>query len=194
MAKAKLQPGEAELKNPKHELFCTLYAGLASKRYFGNATQCYLHVYGGEERLAELDNEIDDTWDSGDPETTNLRRHLKTEKRSIENSAAASSSRLLMDVKISLRCDWLLDQFLTDAKADREMAYVITQREDLMSKVAAYREVAKVKERIRGAGALQGEFTFAWEGDEDAPKEKKKPSVKATVSVRQDDSVAEFAA
>lgn len=195
MAKAvKLQPGEAELKNAKHELFCMLYAGMASKKYFGNATQCYLHVYGGEEELLTIQDEIDETFESGDPETINERRRLKSRKKQVEHSANVSGTRLLVNASVRKRAEWLLDQALSDSESDREMAYVIRQRDDLMSKVAAYREVAKVKERIRGAGALQGEFTFAWEGDEDVPKGKKKPSVKATVSVRQDNPLAEFEA
>lgn len=198
MAKKKeLLPGEAKIKNEKQELFCIIYAGVASGYYFGNATRCYMHAYGFEERMAELDEEIDETFESGDVDTKNERRRLKSEKKSIERTCQANGARLLSNAIVSRRVAFLLDRYLSDDYADREMAYVIGQRDDLMSKVAAYREVAKVKERIRGAGALSGEFTFKWEGDDDAGGGKKKPrlaSAKLKSTADEPDRIADFAA
>jgi len=183
MAKVKL-PGETKLKDPKHELFCILYAGVASGYYFGNATRCYLHAYGKEKEIEELEKKIETTHHKG-KQGDNERREHKGRIKSIERAAQSASARLLSSAIVSNRANYLLDRYLSDDYADREMAFVISQRVDLMAKVAAYREVAKVKERVRGAGAISGEFSFEWEGDEPKKGEKAKaPTVKkATVKL-----------
>lgn len=172
-------PGEEKLKNEKHELFSYLYSG-APGYYFGNATRCYLYAFGKEDEIAKLVEKIDATWEKG-TSGDNDRRRLKGQIKTMENSARSLGTRLLANVSIQNRTNFLLDRFLTDNFADREMAFVITQRDDLRSKVAAYQAVAKVKERIRGAGAITGEFSFEWEGPSGA---KSKPG-KVTATVRQ---------
>ena len=43
-----------ELKNPKHEMFCQLYA--YGKGVWGNATRCYLEVYPSANYKTALSN------------------------------------------------------------------------------------------------------------------------------------------
>lgn len=196
-----LLSGEAKIKNERQELFAVLYAGIATKHYFGNGRQCYLHAYGGEERLYEIEEKIARTFDGGKLGETE-RRKLKSEKRSIENTATVNASRLLMNANVARRVAYLFDRYLSDDYMDREMAYVIGQRDELIPKVAAYREVAKVKERIRGAGALTGSFEFGWMDDDGKTGTSKKIVLKkarVTATSAEDDDVdpakmtAEFA-
>lgn len=62
--------------------------------------------------------------------------------------AAVGSSRLLKSVKISNRITELLNLVMNDATVDNELGYVITQKSDLSSKVAAIREYNKLKKRV----------------------------------------------
>ena len=64
-------------------------------------------------------------------------------------AAAASASRLLKNVNILKRVDELLDLYLTNQFVDKELAFVIHQKADLSSKVAAIREYNRLKDRVR---------------------------------------------
>lgn len=156
------------LPDPQQEFFCQLYAGVASKNYFGNATASYLHAYGGEaetydimQKLAVLTRLVKDREERG---------RLEMRKKQIYASANASGTRLLVNVNVKARCDYLLDQCLNDEEMDREMAYVLRQRKDLNSKVQAYGQVVKVKNRI--TEKLQGEIVVSWKNR--PPRVKKK--------------------
>ena len=186
-------PGEPKLKNAKHELFSVLYAGVASGYYFGNGTRCYLHAFGREKEIEDLQEQIEKTYEMPGKTGDNKRRTLKSRIKSIENSARSYGAQLLANISVANRTNYLLDRYLSDDYADREMAFVISQRDDLMAKVAAYREGAKVKERVRGANALSGEFTFTWDKDETGAKKQVVKSVKVKATNDDDGMVAAFA-
>jgi len=62
--------------------------------------------------------------------------------------AANGASRLLKSPKISSRISDILKIVMNDAIVDNELGYVIAQKSDLNSKVAAIREYNKLKKRI----------------------------------------------
>ena len=189
MAKSKKapEPGSVELKNKNHELFCRLYAGNKFGKLFGNATRSYKAAFAFDdeiekniEKLVVLEEKKSMLWKKGERE-----EHAKVKKevdalyarnKSLEKSAATLGERLLRKVEILERIDFLFDQYLDPAMADREMAFVIAQRDDLMSKVSAYDKVMKVRGRINDK--LSGELVVKWEDDEEdepasTPKGKK---------------------
>lgn len=158
----KITPGEESLKNKPHEMFCQLYAGVASKNFFGNATQSYLQALGGQLKINEFEEKkltLNMETDLGD--ILKIEGQIQT----IRNSARTQASTMLTNLNIKARCDYLTNRFLDPDNADREMGWVIAQREHIPSKVAAYTAIAKVKNRL--SSKLEGEFIFKWEGDED---------------------------
>jgi len=75
--------------------------------------------------------------------------------------ASANASRLLTKANISTYANTLVERFLENINADREMAFVIAQRTDLRAKVAAYAALMKVRGRTGPPSSK--EFTFRWE-------------------------------
>lgn len=63
-------------------------------------------------------------------------------------SCMVSASRLLRSVKISQRINELLKIYLDDNLVDTELAYVVSQKADLSSKVAAIREYNRLRRRV----------------------------------------------
>lgn len=127
----------------------------------------YLEAYGGQEEIDKIEQQL-----ALIPElarTFEERAPLIARIKQIKTTANSNGSRLLTKAEIRGRCDALLDKVLDPEIMDREMAWTITQRFDIPSKVAAYREVAKVKGRINDK--LQGEIKVVWGGDR-----KKKPA------------------
>jgi hypothetical protein len=104
--------------NQKQEKFCQLYA--SEVEFFGNGTQSYIEAYG-----------------------------IDTSKPGAYNGARASASELLTKPNILKRIDELLEvDGLNDQAVDKELAFVILQKADLGSKVAAIREYNKLKTRV----------------------------------------------
>ena len=178
MAKSKKtkEPGTEALKNKNQELFCRLYAGNKYGKIFGNATLAYMAAYGFDdeteknmEKIVVLEAKQSMLWKKGERE-----EHGKVKKEvdalyarnsSLKKTAASNGEKLLRNTEILERVDFLFDQYLDPAMADREMAFVIAQRGDLMSKVSAYDKVMKVRGRINDK--LSGELVVKWEDDED---------------------------
>lgn len=63
-------------------------------------------------------------------------------------TACVSASRLLRKDNVSHRINELLDLRLSDELVDRELAYVVSQKSDLSSKVAAIKEYNRLKRRV----------------------------------------------
>jgi len=89
-----------------------------SHEYFGNGKLSYMLAYG-----------------------------MNIDDKAQHNSAAASASKLLTNLNVASRVAELLGA-ITEEIVDAELAYVIRQREELPSKVAAIREWNKVKSRV----------------------------------------------
>lgn len=168
-------PGGEVLKNPKHELFCWLYAGYHNRDLFGNGSRCYKHVYFSVE-LDKLQQEIDKLEDERAEKFQRLVDARKARIKAIDNTSRSSATDLLAKPNISDRVNYLMDQLFSHDAMDRELTFTAMQRFDLASKVAAIREYNRVKDR-GGSGKLEGTFTFGWE-DSIAPKKGEKPTIK----------------
>lgn len=192
----KVVDGSKVLKNKRHELFCQLYSGLTSQIFFNNATRSYLYVYGGQERINEiedsiiiaapkrgvvLENEADELpvlprkLDIEEGKTTwrQVEQALRLDRRGVYNVANVEGSRLLVNPSILARCNYLLDRYTDPELADREMAWVIAQRHDIRSKVAAYEAVNKAKGRL--SDRMPNKLVITWDdaGDDSEEPEKK---------------------
>jgi len=185
--KTKKVPGEAVLKNPKHELFCWVYAGYHNARLFGNGTQSYMQAYGYNSEIDKINEKIEiirakkgkkDAVTGEDVGITVLEAKIK----SIKHVAQTLAYDLMTKKPIRQRIDYLLSSYITHDHGDRELQFVILQRNDLASKVAAIREYNRLKER-GNKGVLEGNFTFTWEkDDDDTPSTKKKKNISAAVA------------
>ena len=91
---------------------------MLKEEFLGNGTRAYADAYGFEQ---------EGNW-------------WKT--------CAAGASRMLKSTKISNRINEILKVVMNDAIVDNELGYVIAQKSDLNSKVAAIREYNKLKKRI----------------------------------------------
>ena len=102
----------------KDELFCQYYSRGGSMT-FGNARKSYAIVF---------DKKID----------------TDKQKAYCDNSAG----RLMSKVVVLNRCNALMDKLINDNVADRELAFTMTQRDNLHAKVSAIGEFNKVRGRI----------------------------------------------
>lgn len=189
----KLSPGEEKVKDKKQELFCQLYAGLSTRDFFGNATNSYLYAYGGQDEIDKIETDLIIAGPNSDLDAIGIADKRRKNARifQLKSNAKTSGNRLLRIVHILKRVNYLTDQFLNDDMMDREMAYVIAQRNDLMSKVTAYDKVTKIKNRI--TDKLTGELVVRWEDDDEdeelEEKQKKKPIIKAKIAIKKDDPI-----
>lgn len=184
------EAGAIPLKNKNHELFCHLYSGNKFGKIFGNATLSYMNSFGfaievekNLEKIMVLDERKGAAWKAGEKEKHKaLVGEIDTlgkRNSSLRKTAAANGDKLLRNTEILRRIDYLFDVYLNPDVMDREMSYVMAQRDDLISKVAAYREVAKVRGRV--SNKIDGELVVRWEDDSDEPDKKKKTVKKASV-------------
>jgi hypothetical protein len=190
MAKKKEFDRSQPLDNKNRELFCRLYAGNRSGKIFGNATLSYMTAFGyadevekNSERMLILNEKGSAAWKKGDKDShKKLKKEFKTledRNKSLKKSAASLGEKLLRNTEINERIDYLFDQYLEPDAMDREMAKVIAQDDDLMSKVAAYDKVAKVRGRL--SGKLEGELIVKWQEQPEDPADKPTQSKKAAV-------------
>ena len=90
------------------------------REFFGNGVQSYIEAY--------------------EPDQS---------KKNWYNSAAASASRLLRNVKVITKINNLLEiGGLNDVAVDKQLSFLIAQHADFGSKVQAIREYNKLKQRI----------------------------------------------
>lgn len=115
-----LNNAEEPLSNILWERFAMLYA--TDSEFFGNGVQTYIETYD-----------------------------IDTSKKGAYNAAAASASALLKNPVILARINHYLESRmgLSDAFADKQLAFVMAQSADLRSKMAAIREYNALKGRIK---------------------------------------------
>jgi hypothetical protein len=90
----------------------------SGREFFGNGVESYIEAFG-----------------------------VDKSKSNWYKTAKAGASRLLTNVNLLARIDDLLDIYVNDQVADKELGFVILQKVDLSSKVAAIREYNKLKKR-----------------------------------------------
>jgi len=91
----------------------------SNKEFFGNGVASYVEAY-----------------------------HINLQKKGAYASARSSASDLLTNPNILKRIDELMEIYINNQVVDKELAFVILQKADLSSKVAAIREYNKLKQRI----------------------------------------------
>lgn len=184
MAKSKVEKeaGSQQLKNPKWELFCWLYAGYHNKNLFGNGTRCYMQAFGYNQEILKLNEKIEELQQDKPRGYTTEIKTSDRRKSQLRNIASVEGAGVLAKPSVRERVDFLLDQYLTHDFMDRELLFTAAQRNDLNSKVAAIREYNRLKERGKGGGIPEKEVSFTWEGDGSA-KGNKKMKGKVTVKM-----------
>ena len=122
----------------KRELFCQYYT--KNQELFGNATHSYAEAFGY--KLDELSRE-----------PINMKVGKKTKAGPSEYDRACAicateGGKLLRKPEIQERITALLNELLRDDIVDSQLAKIITQDDDLQSKVRAINEYNKVRGRI----------------------------------------------
>lgn len=158
--KKKTKTTQTKKLSTEQELFCVLYTGHHNRDLFGNATRCYMEAFGYNERIKDIQDQIDEAETNKERGYTVVVRGMEKKMKQVEKSARSLASLLLTKVGIRVRIDSLMDSMISDDFNDREMQYVITQRYDLASKVAAMREYNALKKRIKEAGQQTGPITI----------------------------------
>lgn len=122
----------------KREAFCQYYT--KNQQMFGNATHSYAAAFGYE--LDEMSRE---------PEYEGKgkkKKELPSEYDLACNVCAVEGNRLLRNPQVQERVTALLNELLRDDIVDSQLAKIITQDDDLQSKVRAINEYNKVRGRI----------------------------------------------
>ena len=104
---------------PLREEFCRIYA--TSQEYFGNGVMSYLQA----------------------------TKKIKQGRLVTYAAAKASAWELLTNPDVLKRIDYYLDLYVNDQIVDKELAFVILQKADFSSKVAAIREYNNLKRRTK---------------------------------------------
>lgn len=128
---------ENELKL-KREAFCQYYT--KNQELFGNATWSYAEAFGY--KLDELSRE---------PAKIKVRGRWKKGPSEYDRACAVCATqggKLLRKAEIQERITALLNELLRDDIVDSQLAKIITQDDDLQSKVRAINEYNKVRGRI----------------------------------------------
>lgn len=152
--------GTTPLPDPKQELFCTIFTTNTLPNFWGHGQHSYSFAYGHDQRVEEIQDQID--------KLVNLTAKPKKERKgkaiaqiereinnlqnniiSINRSCRAAAPRLLATVSIKARCGHLLDQLAIHQIVDRELVYLIQQREDNHAKMAAIQHHDRREQRIR---------------------------------------------
>ncbi len=127
--------------NTKQELFCQYM--VKNRATFDNATQSYALAYG-----YDLDNASRDVIYS-EPDASGFKKVLEdSEYNRYMNSCSVMGYNLLRNIKIDTRIKELLREIFTEETIDNELSWLMAQREDPSVKMAAIREVNKLKGRI----------------------------------------------
>lgn len=162
--------GSIRLKDPKWELFAYLYCGFHNGHLFGNGTACYLEAYGYTKKITENEEKIAKALRDREKGFSVVVGKLEQEIKKWKNSARASGCQLLARPSVRQRCDFLLSELCDPTVADRELTFVMVQRDNLEAKVSAIREYNRVKARVKPEN-LEGDFTFHWADDEEEEEE-----------------------
>ena len=154
MTKKKTEKKKIKKLSPPQEAFCRYFIGVD----FNNGTRAYARAYGYENELSEYDdlNELSET----------KRRELGKQERFEElqlkyNNWRAAAPRLLTLVSVERRVNELLLETFDENKVDAEHAWVIKQKRDLPSKIAAIREFNKLKGRITDKVKVTNTFSLS---------------------------------
>jgi len=84
-------------------------------------------------------------------------------KRKQYNSAKVLASGLLTNINILDRVNELMDIALNDIVVDKELAFIIKQKDNLSAKVQAIREYNNLKQRIIERKEVDAKIEIKWQ-------------------------------
>lgn len=177
MAKNVDYDGSTPLSDPMQEFFCELFTTNTLPHFWGRAGHCYEFAYGHADKIEKLQEGINGTKKMrGGKSKLECQREIVR----IQNICRSSASRLITQPKIKARNGYLLDQLATNIIVDRELVYMIQQRENFDVKMSAIQHHDKRMQRIREKVDFKHEFepiagfTFVRAGETTATITKKK--------------------
>lgn len=155
MVKEAPYDGSKPLKDPMQEFFCELFTTNTLPSFWGNGGNCYAFAYGYTEKINQLREGI-----KGTKKMRKGKSKIDCEReiQKIENTVRACASRLLTNANVKLRNGFLLDTLATNTIVDRELVYMIQQRDNFEVKMGAIQHHDKRMERIRERVNIKHEF------------------------------------
>jgi hypothetical protein len=152
--------GSTPLRDPQQELFCIIFSSNTLPKYWGNGQNSYAFAYGHSEKIDKIEEEVDALQELiGLPKKqrkgksiAELERAINSKRfkiQSIYRACAASAARLLVRGNIKIRCGALLDKLATHVIVDRELTWLIQQRDNVDIKLGAIAHHDKREQRIR---------------------------------------------
>lgn len=153
--------GKIPLENPKWELFCNIFTTNTLPRFWGNGMNSYMFAFGHDVRIQELNQKIEAiSVDGKKKNAKNLAKinALRKQIESIQNGCRSSAPPLLLQPSIKRRCAYLMDQLASHLIVDRELLYIIQQRDDLDVKARAIEHHDRRETRIREKVDIKHEF------------------------------------
>ncbi len=161
--------GSTPLDDVRAELFCEIYTTNTLRRYWAHGEHSYEFAYGYTDKLEKIDDEIDSLKKIKLlPKSKRKGKSLAQIDRLIEDQlgqakkirrvCASLASRLLTKASIRARCNNNLDNLATHIIVDRELTYLIQQRDNPQVKHAAISHYDKREQRIREKVDIKHEF------------------------------------
>lgn len=161
--------GSTPLPDPKQELFCDIFTTNTLPRFWANGQHSYEFAYGYTDRIQKVEDEIDEIRKlTLQPKSkrkgkslAGLMREIEAKKEEIKkmnNTCRACAPVLLARPSIKKRCGYLLDKLATHLIVDRELTYLIQQRDDNTVKMSAIAHHDKREQRIRERIDIKHEF------------------------------------
>lgn len=135
---------KAKKLNPRHEVFCQLYAGYGDRSCLNNGVLSYIQAY-------EIDTPMGrqlKKWKKGQPAYWDYTPQYK--------SAKTDAHRLLTNADIKARIYSLFKLLFNPDVVDSELLAVIMQNDDPKAKVQGIREFNELKGRITKKIKLSG--------------------------------------
>lgn len=147
--------GSTPLAEPKQEFFCELFTTNTLPAFWGNGGYAYEFAYGHTERITKLEAGINGTKKMREGKT---KVDCEREITQIHATCRSAASRLLTNYNIKLRVGHLLDSLALHTIVDRELIYLIQQREDNAVKMSAIAHHDKRTQRIRERVDIKHKF------------------------------------
>lgn len=161
--------GTSTLDDPRQEMFCVVYTTNTLSRYWGHGQNSYEFAYGYTQKVEDVNDMISGIRrllggtkkDRAGKSIAELEREIEVHRDTItrmERVCRNSASRLLTRVYIKKRVAHLLDQLAAHVIVDRELLYLIQQRDDNDVKIRAIAHHDRREQRIREKVDVKHEF------------------------------------
>lgn len=161
--------GTQTLDDPRQEMFCVVYTTNTLARYWGHGQNSYEFAYGYTQKIEDVNDIISGIRrmmaapkkERGGKSIAELEREIEIHRDTImkmERVCRVSASRLLTRVYIKKRVAHLLDQLAAHTIVDRELLYLIQQRDDNDVKIRAIAHHDRREKRIRDSVDVKHEF------------------------------------